>query len=50
MTQGIIYTKNTRGLNTAEGTDLEDEFRFVFGSGTQMQAIYITSQFLTSGQ
>lgn len=50
MTQGIIYTENTRGLNTAEGTDLEDEFRFVFGSSTQMQAIYITSQFLTSGQ
>lgn len=44
MTRGIIYTGKTRELNTAEGTDLEEEIRSVFGSGTQMQEIYIPPQ------
>ncbi len=50
MTHGIIYTKKARGLNTAEGSDLEDEIWSSFGSGTQMQEIYITPQMLTSAQ
>ncbi len=50
MTHGIIYTEKARGLNTAEGSDLEDEIWSSFGSGTQMQEIYITPQMLTSAQ
>lgn len=43
---GIIYTRKARGLDTVEGTDLEDEIWSAFGSGTQMQEIYMTPQLL----
>lgn len=50
MTHGIIYTQKARGLDTAEGTDLDDEIWSAFGSGTQMQEIYMTPQLLTPDQ
>lgn len=50
MNHGIIYTQKARGLDTVEGTDLEDEIWSAFGSGTQMQEIYITPQMLTPEQ
>lgn len=50
MNHGIIYTEKARGLNTAEGTDLEDEIWSAFGSGSQMQEIYISPRLLTPDQ
>lgn len=50
MNHGIIYTEKARGLNTAEGTDLDDEIWSAFGSGSQMQEIYITPRMLTPDQ
>lgn len=50
MNHGIIYTRKARGLDTVEGTDLEDEIWSAFGSGTQMQEIYMTPQLLEPSQ
>ena len=50
MNHGIIYTRKACGLDTVEGTDLEDEIWSAFGSGTQMQEIYMTPQLLEPSQ
>ncbi|MCD7798952.1 MAG: hypothetical protein LUG84_06045 [Akkermansiaceae bacterium] len=50
MTHGVIYTNLARGLQEAEGDDLDNEIWSGFGSGTQMQEIYITPSLLTPKQ
>lgn len=50
MTHGVIYTKKARGLQTVEGEDLTNEIWSGFGSGTQMQEIYVSPSLLTNDQ
>lgn len=50
MTHGVIYTKKAHGLNTVENNDLEHEIWSGFGSGTQMQEIYVSPELLTKEQ
>ncbi len=50
MTHGVIYTKLARNLQTVEGDDLTNEIWSGFGSGTQMQEIYVTPSLLTKQQ
>lgn len=47
MTHGVIYTKRARNLQKVEGNDLTNEIWSGFGSGTQMQEMYITPSLLT---
>jgi hypothetical protein len=48
MLHGIIYAKENRRLNTDPGHDFGNEVRSYFGSGTQLQEMYITPDLLTS--
>ena len=50
MTHGVIYTKLARDLQTVEGDDLTNEIWSGFGSGTQMQEIYVSPSLLTKEQ
>ena len=50
MTHGVIYTKRARGLETVEGADLVNEIWSGFGSGTQMQEIYVSPGLLTQSE
>lgn len=50
MTHGVIYTKKARDLQTVQGNDLDNEIWSGFGSGTQMQEIYVSPNLLTKGQ
>jgi hypothetical protein len=47
MLHGIIYAKHARQLDTDPGDDLRDEIRTAFGSGTQLQEMYISPDLLT---
>ncbi|MDD4873054.1 MAG: alpha-N-acetylglucosaminidase C-terminal domain-containing protein, partial [Kiritimatiellae bacterium] len=42
MTCGIIFALNDKKLNQADEKDFRDEVRSFFGSGTQLQELYIT--------
>jgi len=46
MLHGIIYAKHARRLNVDPGDDLRDEIRTAFGSGTQLQEMYISPDLL----
>ena len=48
MLHGIIYAKENRNLNTDPGHDFANEVRSYFGSGTQLQELYITPELLTT--
>ncbi|WP_430388758.1 enterotoxin [Dyella sp. 20L07] len=48
MLHGIIYAKENRKLNTDPGHDFGNEVRSYFGSGTQLQELYITPDLLTT--
>jgi hypothetical protein len=48
MLHGIIYAKEADGLQTDPGDDFRDEVRSYFGSGTQLQEMYITHSSLTN--
>ncbi|MCX6996684.1 MAG: enterotoxin, partial [Kiritimatiellaeota bacterium] len=48
MLHGIIYAQHADKLNTATNHDFTAEVRAFFGSGTQMQELYITPRLLTS--
>ncbi|MEG1938043.1 MAG: enterotoxin [Akkermansia sp.] len=50
MVHGVIYTKRAKGLETVEKDELTDEIWSSFGSGTQMQEIYISPSLLTPQQ
>ena len=46
MLHGIIYAKQAEHLNDDPGNDFSDEVRSYFGSGTQLQEMYITPALL----
>ncbi len=47
MLHGIIYAKGARGLNNDPGKAFTHEVRSYFGSGTQLQELYISHGLLT---
>ena len=47
MLHGIIYAKENKRLNTDPGHDFANEVHSYFGSGTQLQELYITPSLLT---
>ncbi len=47
MLHGIIYAKYNRRLNTDSGDDFANEVHSYFGSGTQLQELYITPSLRT---
>lgn len=47
MLHGIIYAKENRKLNADPGHDFANEVRSYFGTGTQLQEMYITPDLLT---
>jgi hypothetical protein len=47
MLHGIIYARDARDLNTDPGDDFTDEVRAYFGTGTQLQEMYVTPSLLT---
>jgi hypothetical protein len=48
MLHGIIYGRYGNGLETDPGHDFRNEVRTYFGTGTQLQEMYITPSLLTS--
>lgn len=50
MTHGVIYTKRAHNLEKVEGDDLKNEIWSGFGSGTQMQEIYVSPGLLTQDE
>ncbi len=48
MTHGIILAEHAERLNTATLNDFRDEVRSYFGSGTQLQELYLSPELLTS--
>jgi hypothetical protein len=47
MLHGIIYDSHCRRLNTDPANDFADEARSYFGTGTQLQEMYITPALLS---
>ena len=47
MLHGIIYATYNKNLNTDPGDDFRNEVRSYFGTGTQLQEMYITPSLLT---
>ena len=47
MLHGIVYAQKAPGLSTDPGGDFRNEVRSYFGSGTQLQEMYITPSLLT---
>ncbi len=48
MLHGILYAQHALHLSDDSGNDLRSEIRSYFGSGTQLQEMYITPNLLTS--
>ncbi|HEY1986381.1 MAG TPA: enterotoxin [Terracidiphilus sp.] len=48
MLHGIIYAQHHKQLNTDPGNDFRNEVRSYFGTGTQLQEMYITPSLLTA--
>ena len=48
MLHGLIYAKQARNLGTDPNDDFADEVHSYFGTGTQLQEMYITPSLLTS--
>jgi hypothetical protein len=48
MLHGLIYARSAKSLDTDPGHDFRAEVRDYFGSGTQLQEMYITPSLLTS--
>ncbi len=48
MLHGIIFAQRNNKLNTDPGGDFTSEVRSFFGSGTQMQELYITPKLLSA--
>jgi len=48
MLHGIIYAKENRRLNADPGHDFANEVRSYFGTGTQLQEMYITPDLLSA--
>jgi hypothetical protein len=49
MLHGIIYAQRNDRLNTAQGEDFANEVHSYFGSGAQLQELYITPSLLGDG-
>jgi hypothetical protein len=47
MLHGLIYATHARDLNTDPGNDFRSEIRSCFGTGTQLQEMYVTPGLLT---
>lgn len=47
MLHGIIYAQHNRRLNTDPGNDFANEVHSYFGTGTQLQELYITPSLLS---
>jgi hypothetical protein len=47
MLHGLIYAQYAKNLKTDPGNDFEDEVHDYFGTGTQLQEMYITPSLLT---
>ena len=47
MLHGMIYAREHRDLNTDRGNDFRNEIRSYFGTGTQLQEMYITPSLLS---
>jgi hypothetical protein len=47
MLHGMIYAREHRDLNKDPGNDFRNEIRSYFGTGTQLQEMYITPALLT---
>jgi hypothetical protein len=48
MLHGLIYAKQAKNLGTDPGDDFTDEVHSYFGTGTQLQEMYITPSLLSS--
>ncbi len=49
MLHGIIYAQSAKNLDTDPNGDFKDEVHDYFGTGTQLQEMYITPGLLTKG-
>ena len=49
MLHGMIYAKHAHNLDTDPGDDFTAEVRAYFGTGTQLQEMYITPRLLSAG-
>ncbi len=47
MLHGLIYARDHKHLNADPGNDFRNEIRSYFGTGTQLQEMYITPSLLT---
>jgi hypothetical protein len=47
MLHGLIYAKHAKGLDSDPGDDFRSEVRDYFGTGTQLQEMYITPALLS---
>lgn len=47
MLHGVIYARHAQGLADDPGDDFRDEVRSYFGSGTQLQELYVSPDRLT---
>lgn len=47
MLHGLIYARQAQRLNVDPGNDFADEIHSYFGTGTQLQEMYVTSRLLT---
>jgi hypothetical protein len=48
MLHGLVYARHARHLDTDPGHDFADEVHGFFGTGTQLQELYITPSLLSS--
>ena len=48
MLHGLIYARDAENLNSDPGSDFGAEIRAYFGTGTQLQEMYVTPALLTS--
>ena len=48
MLHGLIYAQHAKDLNSDPGNDFPDEVHSYFGTGTQLQEMYITPSLLSS--
>ncbi len=49
MLHGMIYAAKAQGLSTDPNNDFKDEVESFFGSGTQVQEMYVTPSLLSAG-
>ncbi len=47
MLHGLIYAKHAKGLDSDPGDDFRSEIRDYFGTGTQLQEMYVTPALLS---